>query len=165
MNTFLRTLILLATIVWLGGLLFFPIVAAITFTTLVPDTHAAGTIVGACLRVLDKEGLACGVVLMLLLFAGRVRGLYTRSIFPAIVTVVVMLALTSITHYVIIPRMEKYRMAAGGVIDAVPKDDPNRAAFDQLHQTSEKVEEGVMIAGLLFVVLLARAESGTIKPS
>ena len=159
MKTFLRTLILLAVVVWLGGLLFFPIVAAITFTHL-SDTHAAGTIVGACLRVVDQEGLFCGVLLILLLLAARFRGLYSRAIFPAIVVVVVMLALTSIIHFGIIPRMETYRLAAGGSIDAVPKDDPNRAAFDQLHRTSEKLMEGAMLAGLVFVVLLARAESG-----
>ena len=165
MKTFLRTLILLAVIVWLGGLLFFPFVAAITFSALAPNTHDAGSIVGACLRVVDKEGLVCGVLLILLLLAGRVRGLYTRSVFPAVGAVVVMLALTSITHYSILPRMETYRLAVGGTIDAVPKDDPNRAAFDRLHETSVKVEEGVMLAGLLFVVLLARAESVSKQPA
>ncbi len=159
MKTFLRTLILLAIVVWLGGLLFFPIVAAISFGTLAGNTHDAGAIVGACLRVLHKEGLVCGVVLVMLLLAGKVRGLYTRSIYPAILAVVVMLALTSYSQYNIIPRMENYRVAAGGVISAVPMEDPNRAAFDRLHQESTRVEEGVMLAGLVFVVLLARSES------
>ena len=41
MRTLVRTFILLAVVLWLGGLMFFPIVAAISFTHL-PDTHAAG---------------------------------------------------------------------------------------------------------------------------
>jgi hypothetical protein len=51
--------------------------------------------------------------------------------------------------------MEGYRIAAGGAIDAVPPDNPNRVAFNQLHGVSEKVEEGVLLGGIALVVLLA----------
>jgi hypothetical protein len=39
MRTLLRTLLYLALIVWMGAEIFFPIVAAVTFTTLRADTH------------------------------------------------------------------------------------------------------------------------------
>jgi hypothetical protein len=159
MKTILRALIALSIIIWLGGLLFFPIVAAVSFTHLA-DTHAAGTVVGACLRILHEEGLFAGVFLVVLFVAASVMGVYPRQVLRApLVMVVVMLALTAYSQFSIIPRMETYRVAAGGAIDAVPSDDPNREGFNRLHQQSTHVEEGVMLAGLVLVILLARAES------
>jgi hypothetical protein len=66
-----------------------------------------------------------------------------------------MLGLTAYSQFSIIPRMEGYRIAAGGAIDAVSADDPNRVAFNKLHGVSEKVEEGVLVGGIVLVVLLA----------
>jgi hypothetical protein len=51
--------------------------------------------------------------------------------------------------------MEGYRLAAGGTIDSVSRDDPNRIAFNKLHVVSEKVEEGVLFSGIVLVILLA----------
>jgi hypothetical protein len=68
----------------------------------------------------------------------------------------IMLGLTAYSQYSIIPRMEGYRLAAGGAIDAVPAGDSNRVAFNRLHGVSEKVEEGVLVGGIVLVVLLAR---------
>ncbi len=165
MKTLLRTLITLSIILWLGGLLFFPIVAAVSFMHL-PDTHAAGTIVGSCLRILHQEGLFAGVLLVVLFVAASVTGLYPRQVLRApLAMVVVMLALTAYSQFSIIPRMETYRIAAGGVIDAVPPSDPNREAFNRLHNQSTHVEEGVMLAGLVLVVLLARAEGKEFRRS
>jgi hypothetical protein len=158
MKTLLRALIALSMIVWLGGLLFFPIVAAVCFTQL-PDTHAAGAVVGTCLRLLHEEGLFAGVLLMVLFAAASVMGVYPRQVLRApLAMVVVMLGLTAYSQFSIIPRMERYRIAAGGAIDAAPPADPNRMAFNRLHNQSTRVEEGVMLAGLVLVVLLARAE-------
>ena len=67
MKTFLRTLLYLALIVWLGAEIYFPAVAAVTFTTLMPDIHAAGTIVGALLRILHGMGLVSGMVALAVL--------------------------------------------------------------------------------------------------
>jgi hypothetical protein len=158
MKTLLRALIALSIVVWLGGLLFFPVVAWVSFTQL-SDTHTAGTIVGACLRILHEEGLFAGVLLIVLFVAASVTGMYPRQVLRApLLMVVAMLALTAYSQFSIIPRMEAYRIAAGGAIGAVPRSDPNREAFDRLHNQSTYVEEGVMLAGLVLVVLLARAE-------
>ena len=67
-----------------------------------------------------------------------------------------MLALTSFSQFWIIPKMEGYRIAAGGAIDAVAADDPNRIDFNKLHIVSERVEEGVLLAGIVVVALVAR---------
>jgi hypothetical protein len=165
MKTLVRTLIALSIVVWLGGLLFFPIVAAVSFTHL-PDTHAAGTIVGACLRILHQEGLFAGVLLVVLFVAASVMGVYPRQVLRApLAMVVIMLALTAYSQFSIIPRMETYRNAAGGAIDAVPPSDANREAFNRLHSQSTHVEEGVMLAGLALVALLARAEGKEFRRS
>ncbi len=165
MKTFLRALIALSIVIWLGGLLFFPIVAAEAFMHL-SDTHAAGTIVGSCLRILHQEGLFAGVLLIVLFVAASVMGIYPRQVLRApLLMVVVMLALTAYSQYSIIPRMENYRVAAGGAIDAVPQSDPNREGFNRLHNQSTHVEEGVMLAGLVLVVLLARAEGKEFRRS
>jgi hypothetical protein len=165
MKTLVRTLIALSIVVWLGGLLFFPIVAAVSFMHL-PDTHAAGTIVGSCLRILHQEGLFAGVLLVVLFVAASVMGVYPRQVLRApLAMVVVMLTLTAYSQFSIIPRMETYRIAAGGAIDAVPPSDPNREGFNRLHNRSTHVEEGVMLAGLVLVVMLARAEGKEFRRS
>jgi hypothetical protein len=70
-----------------------------------------------------------------------------------------MLALTGFSQFWIIPKMEGYRIAAGGSVDAVPENNPNRVAFNRLHHTSVLVEEGVMLGGILTVILLALPSS------
>ncbi|HEX3435727.1 MAG TPA: DUF4149 domain-containing protein [Pseudacidobacterium sp.] len=155
MKTALRALILLLIVLWLGGVMFFPIVAATVFTTLA-DTHTAGTIVGECLRILHYEGLFAGTLIVVLLVAGYRIGAYTRSVVAPVCATLIMLALTAFSQFWIIPRMEGYRLAAGGAIDAVAPDDSNREAFNKLHSVSERVEEGVLVAGIALVILMAR---------
>ena len=154
MKTAIRALILLLVVLWLGGVMFFPIVAASAFGS-ISDTHIAGTIVARCLRVLHYEGLFAGAVIVLLLLVAQLVRALPRPVAAPVVVTLLMLALTAYSQYSIIPRMEGYRIAAGGAIDAVPPDNPNRVAFNQLHGVSEKVEEGVLLGGIVLVVLLA----------
>lgn len=156
MKILLRSLILLLVVLWLGGVMFFPVVAGTAFGSL-PDVHAAGTVVGKCLRILHYEGFGAGILLILLLLAShRVRA-YAHHVAAPIVVVVIMLGLTCYSQFSIIPRMDTYMAAAGGSIDAVPLNNPNRIAFNRLHSESEYVEEGVLVAGIVLVILLARA--------
>jgi hypothetical protein len=155
MKTLLRTLVWLALIVWLGGLLFFPITAWAAFST-IADTHAAGTIVAKCLAVLHHEGLFAGGLIVLLLVIGIGTRVFRPSMVMGILVTLVMLSLTAFSQYWIIPHMEKDRIAAGGAIDSVPRTDPRHADFDRLHRSSEHLEEAVLLAGLVLVVLLAR---------
>src|SRR5579883_212600 len=86
MKTLLRALILLLVVLWIGGIMFFPIVAATAFSSL-PDTHAAGTIVGKCLRILHEEGLFSGMLLVVLLvIASRVDASGRHAALPVLVT-------------------------------------------------------------------------------
>ncbi|HTW44250.1 MAG TPA: DUF4149 domain-containing protein [Acidobacteriaceae bacterium] len=154
MKTAIRSIILLCIVLWLGGILFFPIVAATAFTYL-PDTHAAGTIVGHCLRILHYEGLISGTLIVLLLLLAQAVRAVPRSVIVPVVLTLIMLGFTAYSQFSVIPQMERDRIAAGGVIDAVPPNNPYRMDFNRLHGRSENVEMVVLLAGVVLVVLLA----------
>lgn len=160
MKTLLRTLLYLALIVWLGAEIFFPVVAAITFMTLRTDTHTAGTIVGQLLRILHGMGLVSGMVALALLALAPAWAIYKpRAVLAPMALLVLMIACTAYSQFNIIPAMERDRIAAGGVIDAVDAGNPSRVHFNKLHNRSEHVEEAILLLGLATVVLIASAES------
>jgi hypothetical protein len=160
MKTLLRTLLYLALMVWLGAEIFFPIVAAVTFSTLRTDTHTAGTIVGELLRILHGMGLVAGLVVLALLALAPAWNIYKpRPVLAPMVLVVLMLACTAYSQYGIIPAMERDRIAAGGAIDTTEKANPMTADFNRLHNRSEHVEAAILLLGLATVVLVAKAET------
>lgn len=160
MKTILRTLLYLALIVWLGAEIFFPVVAAITFMTLQPDTHTAGTIVGHLLRILHGMGLVSGLVALALLALAPAWQIYKpRAVLAPMLLLIVMLACTAYSQYSIIPAMERDRIAAGGDVNAADESNPARIHFNKLHVWSERVEEAVLLLGLATVVFVARAET------
>ncbi len=160
MKTLIRTLLMLALIVWLGGEIFFPVVAAVTFGQLAPNTHAAGQIVGALLRILHTMGMVAGLVALALMALAPAWGIYkARAILAGMILVVLMIGLTAYSQYGIIPRMERDRVATGGAIDLAPADNPARIDFNRLHQRSTYVEEAVLLLGIAVVALVASAET------
>jgi uncharacterized membrane protein len=160
MKTLVRALVALCLAIWLGGLIFFAFVQApLTFISL-SDAHQAGTIVGASLRILHWMGLGSGIALLLLLTSGGRIGLYAQQkIKLPLIALILMLSLTALSQFGIIPRMEQYRLQAGGEVNRANQNDPARIAFNRLHKISEKVEGGVLFCGLAFLLLIARAES------
>lgn len=160
MKTLLRTLLYLALIVWLGAEIFFPVVAAITFTVLRPDTHMAGTIVGELLRILHGMGFVSGLVVLALLALAPAWGIYkSHTVLALMVLVVLMLACTAYSQFGIIRAMERDRAAAGGAIDTADPSSPITTHFNELHNRSEHVEEAILFLGIATVVLVARAET------
>ncbi len=160
MKTLLRTLLFLSLIVWLGAEIFFPIVAAITFTTLQPDTHTAGTIVGQLLRILHGMGLVSGVVALAVLALAPAWGICKpRAALAPMILLVLMLACTVYSQYGIIPAMERDRHAEGGAIDTSDPSNAITVHFNGLHRRSEYVEETILLLGLATVALVAWAET------
>jgi hypothetical protein len=160
MKTVLRTLLYLALIVWLGAEIFFPVVAAITFGTLVPDTHTAGSIVGHLLHILHNMGLICGVIALALLALAPAWGIYkARTVLAPMILLVLMIGCTCFSQYSIIPSMERDRIAAGGDVNAAELSNPARIDFNKLHVRSERVEQAILLMGLALVALVARAET------
>jgi hypothetical protein len=135
-------------------------VAAITFGTLQPDTHTAGTIVGQLLRILHGMGLVSGMAALALLALAAARGIYKpRTVLAPMALILLMAAFTLYSQFGIIPAMERDRIAAGGVIDAADLNNPYRIDFNRLHGHSMKVEEMILLLGLATVILVARAET------
>lgn len=160
MKILLRSLLYLAFVVWLGAEVFFPVVAAITFTTLRPDTHTAGTIVGQLIHILHGMGLVSGIILLALLALAPAWGLYkSRVVLIPMCLVLLMVVLTAYSQFGIIPAMERDRMAAGGAIDATDGSNQITAHFNMLHNRSEHVEEAILLMGVASVILVAWAES------
>jgi hypothetical protein len=160
MKIVLRTLLYLALIVWMGAEIFFPIVAAITFGTLQPDTHTAGAIVGQLLRILHNMGLVSGIIALALLALAPGWGIYkSKTVLAPMILLVLMIAGTCYSQFSIIPTMERDRIAAGGDVNAADLSNPSRIHFNKLHILSERVEEAVLLMGLATVALVARAET------
>jgi Domain of unknown function (DUF4149) len=160
MKTLLRTLLFLSLIVWLGAEIFFPIVAAVTFNTLLPDTHTAGTIVGQLLRILHGMGLVSGMVVLAVLALAPAWGIVKpRAVLAPMILIVLMIGCTVYSQYSIIPAMERDRRAAGGAIDTNDVANPNTVHFNKLHNLSEDVEGAILLLGLTTVVLVAWAET------
>jgi hypothetical protein len=160
MRILLRSLLYLALIVWLGAEIFFPVVAAITFQTLRPDTHTAGTIVGQLLRILHGMGMVSALVVLALLALAPAFGLYKpNAVLAPMILVVLMLGITVYSQYGIIPAMDRDRIAAGGAIDSSDQSNAITVHFNKLHNRSEKLEGAVMLLGVVTVVLIAWAET------
>jgi uncharacterized membrane protein len=158
--SFLRFLMLISLVVWIGGLIFFAFVlapTAFTIPAVLPNTHLAGNVVGRALGKLHWIAIISGVVYLAtsLLYSRLTDG--TAHIFAARhVLVCLMLALTLISQFGIMPRMEVLR-ASLGEVSAVPVENPLRAEFDSLHVWSTRVESAVLLMGLVVAYLVARS--------
>jgi uncharacterized membrane protein len=160
MTVFLRSLRLLTIVVWVGGLIFFAFVLAPVAFHVLPSTHLAGMVVAGTLRILNDLGRVCGPLFLLvsvaLWYEMDPRG--RRLLLAESSLVALMLAATMYVQSRIVPAMEKDRIAAGGDVDAAPRDNPARLDFERLHPLSEKVEGTALFLGVAVVILMA-AES------
>src|ERR1700756_6046222 len=62
--SFLRFLMLLSLVVWVGGIIFLSFVEAPTAFSVLPSRHMAGTVVGHSLTLLHWIGLFSGVAFL-----------------------------------------------------------------------------------------------------
>ena len=153
--SFVQFLMLLTLVLWLGSDMFFPLVAATAFSTL-PSPHLAGMVVRNCLRSLHAIGFACGLVFLASsLFYGRRAGGRIKPLRLSHMLVLVMLALTAISEFRIIPRMDRLRDSAGEIA-ALSAGNPTRIEFDVLHRWSTRIEAAVIACGLLVLYLTSR---------
>jgi uncharacterized membrane protein len=149
---------LLALVVWIGGIIFLAFVEAPTafMSGLLPTRHMAGSIVGRSLDLLHYMGIASAIVFLIAsmiycrMTVGDARPLAIRHLLIAL-----MLGLTLISQFAVSPRMHALR-AQAVVIDNLSLDDPIRREFDRLHIWSEKFEEAVLLLGLLAVFRTAQ---------
>jgi uncharacterized membrane protein len=158
--SFLRFLMLLSLVVWIGGLIFFAFVLAPTafdIPAVLPSTHIAGNLVGRALGKLHWIAIVAGIVFLLssLLYSRFIDG--TAHVFAARhVLICLMLGLTLLSQFWIIPRMDTLRAQVGD-FSSVPIDNPARVHFDALHVWSTRVESAVLLLGLVAIYLTASA--------
>jgi uncharacterized membrane protein len=147
---------LLSLVCWIGGLIFFAFVLAPTAFSVLPTTHLAGNVVGRALGKLHWIAIFSGIVYLVssLLYSRITDG--TAHVFAARhVLLCLMLALTLISQFGIIPRMDTLR-ASLGEVRSVLVDNPQRVRFDALHVWSTRVEGAVLLLGLVVVFLTAQ---------
>ena len=120
--SFLRFLMLLSLVVWLGGLIFLAFVEAPTAFSpgLLPTRHMAGSIVGHSLDLLHYMAIVSGIVFLIasMLYSRMATG-NARPLAARHLLIVLMLLLTVISQFAISPKMHAIR-AEVGVIDNVP---------------------------------------------
>ncbi len=154
--SWLKALMLLCLIVWIGGIIFFAFVLAPTVFTVLPSNELAGNVVNPSLTRLHWMGVTAGIIFLLCsLLHNRLKHAQLRIFSASHVLLVIMLVLTLISQLSVIPRMESLRNSMG-VIDNVSSSDTRRVEFNHLHVWSTELEGGVLFLGLGVVLLTAR---------
>lgn len=152
----LRFFMLLSLVVWVGGIIFFAFVVAPALFTILPTPHLAGLVVTRSLKALHWMGLGAGVLYLLSSLAyARLTSASVQPLAPRNVLVYLMLALTAVLQFSIIPRMDALRLSVGQ-IEAVAPDNPVRLQFNALHVWSTRLEGAVLLLGLALIYLTAR---------
>jgi hypothetical protein len=138
----------LALVVWIGGIIFFGAVVAPTVFSVLPTHDLAGNVVTRSLSTLHLMGIVCGVVYIvasLILFYQLRASLDVFALRH--VAVVAMIVLTMASQYAVGSRMKRLRQDIG-VIDNVSVDDARRVEFNRLHHWSTRLEGCVLLLGL-----------------
>ena len=154
-------LILLAC--WFGAALFFgAVVAPAAFGVLrsfgLPNANEiAGSIVTRSLSVVNIAGFIIALLLLVTLILRRNFASRLSFIVECICLVVIALT-TAVGHWFIAARMRALRAAMIVPIDQIAADDPRRIAFNSLHGYSVNALSLAMIAALVAMVLMARAQ-------
>ncbi len=156
--TFVRYLMLLSLVVWIGGLIFFAFVVAPTVfhPGILPTRQLAGNVVNRSLGMLHVIGVGCGIVFAItsMIDAHVVNGTAEPFALRHLL-VYAMIILTLISMFAIGSRMQVLRQQMI-VIDEVPHDDARRVEFNRLHVWSTRIEGTVLVVGLALLYLTAR---------
>ncbi len=156
--SFLRFLMLLSLVVWIGGLIFFAFVMAPALfnPAVLPTRQLAGNVVSRTLGSLHWMGLSCGIVFAITSMIDSHVTNGTASPFAVRhLLIYLMIILTLVSMFGVAARMEDLKRQMV-VIDNVPHDDPRRVEFNQLHVWSTRIEGSVLVLGLALLFLTAR---------
>jgi hypothetical protein len=145
LKTFLRFILVLSLIIWLGGIIFFSFVTApAVFSSLLPDGLpglAARDIIRKSLHGLHLMGATCAVLFLIssaVLHRARQRSQ---------LLVILMLTLTIASQYVVTRLIE---------VVQYDRDPAAIKTFNRLHSLSVSLEGTVLILGLVVVWLVIR---------
>jgi uncharacterized membrane protein len=147
---------LLALIVWIGGIIFFAFVAAPTLFLVLPSPRMAGDVVSVSLTRLHWIGLISGIAFLVCsMVYNQLKHARLKPFAASHIFIVLMLVLTSISQFSITPRMRDLRTEMQ-TVNNLAWNDSRRLEFDRLHEWSTRLEGGVLFLGLGVVILTAR---------
>ena len=153
MNSILRFIEVFALGTWVGSIIYLSFVVAPGAFGVLQSRDQAGLMVGYSLARLHYMGVIAAVLYLL---AGLVLAPAVKTILqPAMIGVILMLALTLVSQTRVTPRLAELRTEMVSV-DATPKDNPLRVEFDRLHQTSVRIEVTVLLIGIAALFLTVR---------
>jgi len=155
MRATLRFLMLLALVVWVGGIIFFAFVMAPALFSILPARELAGRVVAHSIGALHRMGIVAAVVFALAAMLEARLQPKARGAAVKVGLVFAMLALTLASQLGVTPSMERLHSDMGA-IDSVAASDPRRAEFDRLHRWSTMLESGVLLLGLATLACVAR---------
>jgi uncharacterized membrane protein len=159
--SFLRFLMLLSLVVWIGGIIFFAMMAPAVFHV-IPTRFLAGSLVGNLLAKLHWIAIGSGIVFLIssMIYSRMTDG--TAHVFALRhVLVCGMLALTLVSQFGITPRMVTLRAQVSNFDSTATMNEPARIEFDALHQWSTRVEVTVLLLGIVVIWLTASAISAS----
>ena len=153
MNSVLRFLQVFALGSWVGSIIYLSFVVAPGAVGVLQSRDQAGLMVGYSLARLHYLGVIAAVLYLL---AGLVLAPSLKTFAqPAMIGVVLMLALTFVSQTRLTTRLAELRTEMVSV-DATPKDNPLRVEFDRLHQASVRIEVTVLLMGIAALFLTVR---------
>jgi len=156
--SFLRFLMLLSLVIWIGGIIFFAFVVAPTVfnTSVLPTRQLAGNVVNRSLGILHWMAIGCGVIFAVTsMIDSRVVDGAAQPFAPRHLLIYLMIILTLVSMFGVGTKMQVLRQQMG-MIDEVPHDDPRRVEFNRLHVWSTRIEGTVLLLGLALLFLTAR---------
>jgi uncharacterized membrane protein len=156
MNSVLRFIQVFALGTWVGSIIYLSFVVAPGTFGVLQSRDQAGLMVGYSLARLHYLGVIAAVLYLL---AGVTLAQSVKAfVQPAMLGVILMLALTLASQTRITPRLAELRTEMVSV-DATPKDNPLRVEFDRLHQASVRIEVVVLLVGITSLFLTVRSAS------
>ncbi|MGC2109925.1 MAG: DUF4149 domain-containing protein [Candidatus Korobacteraceae bacterium] len=156
--SFIRYLMLLSLVIWIGGLIFFAFVLAPTVfnPSVLPTRQLAGNVVNRSLGILHWMAISCGVIFAVTsMIDSRVVNGVAQPFAARNLLVYAMIILTLVGMFGVAAKMQVLRQQMG-MIDEVPQDDARRVEFNRLHVWSTRIEGSVLILGLALLFLTAR---------
>ena len=154
--SFIRYLMLLSLVIWIGGLIFFAFVLAPTVFAVLPTRQLAGNVVNRSLGIMHWMAISCGVVFAVTsMIDSRIVNGVADPFAARNLLIYAMIILTLVGMFGIASRMLVLRQQMG-VIDDVPQDDARRVEFNRLHVWSTRIEGSVLVLGLALLFLTAR---------
>jgi uncharacterized membrane protein len=154
--SFVRYLMLLSLVVWVGGLIFFAFVLAPTVFTVLPTRQLAGNVVSRSLGTLHWMAISCGMVFAItsMIDSHAMKGVVAPFAARNLL-IYAMIILTLVGMFGVDSRLLALRQQMG-VIDDVAQDNPLRVEFNRLHHWSTRIQSSVLVLGLALLYLTAR---------